>query len=199
MRRAILPLLILTSGCDQGLRQEVAVLREEVANHEATIKLLHRRVEDLANELEQERAARRAGDEAREVPPPPLVSEPIEPGITPQCEMGRCTVSRAELDKVLESPAQLARGARVVPLMKDGQAIGFKVYGIRPGSLYGAIGLKNGDLVQEIAGKPLTSADAALEAYAAAKKAERMVIKGSRKDEPFEIVLEVRADAPEKK
>jgi general secretion pathway protein C len=58
-----------------------------------------------------------------------------------------------------------ARGARMVPAVKDGKPIGFKLYAIKQGSLYAQLGLNNGDIVRAVGGRPLTAADTALESY----------------------------------
>ena len=43
-------------------------------------------------------------------------------------------------------------GARVVPSQRDGTLLGYKLYGIRKGSMLDALGFVNGDLVQSIGG-----------------------------------------------
>ncbi len=55
--------------------------------------------------------------------------------------------------------------ARIVPSFKNGQANGFKLFSIRPDSLYSKIGIQNGDVIQRINGYDMNSPDKALEAY----------------------------------
>ena len=147
--RAILCVLLLTSACDQETRAEVAVLREQVASHEATISLLHRRVEELAVEVEKERNERREADAARERLPPVAETSTDEPAppVTLKCEGTACTITRAEIDALLANPGRLSKQARIVPVLKDGESGGFKVFGMRAGSLFASIGLQNGDVV----------------------------------------------------
>jgi hypothetical protein len=74
-------------------------------------------------------------------------------------------IDRAVLDKILANPLIVAKGARVVPAMKDGKPDGFKLYAIHPDSLFAQLGLLNGDTLVAVNGFALTSADKALEAY----------------------------------
>lgn len=45
-----------------------------------------------------------------------------------------------------------AAGARLVPALRDGKPEGLKVYAIRPGSRFDAIGLRNGDTILRVDG-----------------------------------------------
>ena len=54
-------------------------------------------------------------------------------------------IDRAVVDKVLANPTAVGRGARIVPSIKNGKPNGFKLYAIRPSSVYAKIGLMNGD------------------------------------------------------
>ena len=67
------------------------------------------------------------------------------------------------------------------------------LFGIRPGSLFASLGLQNGDSVTEFAGVPLTDMEAAMRAFGAARKLDEVVIKGIRKNEPFELSIAVEA------
>jgi general secretion pathway protein C len=60
---------------------------------------------------------------------------------------------------------KLATDARIVPSFKNGQANGFKLFSIKPDSLYSQIGVQNGDVIQSINGFDMNSPDKALEAY----------------------------------
>ena len=74
-------------------------------------------------------------------------------------------VSRGDLDKALANPNELMMQARVVPSFRDGRSQGFKLFSIRPDSLYSRIGLQNGDVLQRINGLSLDSVERGLEAY----------------------------------
>jgi S1-C subfamily serine protease len=59
-------------------------------------------------------------------------------------------LSRAAVDDALAHGDQIAMEARVVPAFANGKTIGFKLFSIRPDSLFGRMGLKNGDIVVRI-------------------------------------------------
>jgi general secretion pathway protein C len=68
-------------------------------------------------------------------------------------------VSTSLFDLITANPGSFSRGARVVPAMKNGQPSGFKLYAIRPSSLYSELGLTNGDTITAYNGKPLLTFD----------------------------------------
>ncbi|MFO0579292.1 MAG: hypothetical protein U1A78_35265 [Polyangia bacterium] len=91
-----------------------------------------------------------------------------------RCQGDRCTLHRSSLDELLSHSELLAQSARLVPVFKDGQAQGFKVMGLRPGSLLGLLGLRNGDELREINGFDLSSPERALAAYASLRSATEL-------------------------
>jgi general secretion pathway protein C len=82
---------------------------------------------------------------------------------------------------LFDNPSAIARGARVVPAMKDGKPLGFKIYAIRPDSLYAKLGLTNGDTIVSLAGQSIDSMDKALEVYAKLRDIQ---------DEPIVVEIE---------
>jgi general secretion pathway protein C len=52
-------------------------------------------------------------------------------------------VDRSVVDKILENQAELMRSARIVPEQKDGKVVGIRMFGIRPDTLLGSLGLQN--------------------------------------------------------
>jgi general secretion pathway protein C len=85
-------------------------------------------------------------------------------------------IAREEVDKQLSNLNYLATQARIVPHFEGGQGAGFKLFAIRPGSLYSKIGIQNGDVIKQINGETINSPDKALEAYARLKNANQIVI-----------------------
>jgi general secretion pathway protein C len=90
-------------------------------------------------------------------------------------------IQRSALNKVLSNTTLLARSARIVPSLKDGKPNGFKLYAIRPGSIYSLIGMKNGDTIQAVNGRPMTTPDKALEVYTKVRNASHLTISFSRR------------------
>ena len=75
------------------------------------------------------------------------------------------TIRRGLLDRLLADPMAVAKSARIVPAFTAGMPAGFKLYAIRAGSLFAALGLQNGDTVVTINGFDLASPDKSLEVY----------------------------------
>ncbi len=96
-------------------------------------------------------------------------------------------ISRDELDHALSNLDQLATKARMVPHFKGGKTVGFRIYAIKPGSLFSKIGLKNGDIIRRINGMELNSAEKALEIYTKLKDSEHISIDITRRGKPTTI------------
>jgi general secretion pathway protein C len=96
-------------------------------------------------------------------------------------------VDRALVEKVLANPTAVARGARIVPSVKNGQPNGFKLYAIRPSSVYSKIGLMNGDTLHAVNGFELNSMDKALEVYTKVRESSNLSISITRRGKPVTL------------
>jgi general secretion pathway protein C len=85
-------------------------------------------------------------------------------------------IDGAFLDKQLSDMNQIMQDARVVPSYQNGKANGFKLFSIKPDSLYQKIGLQNGDVISKINGYEMSSPDKALEIYAKLKDAQSIQV-----------------------
>lgn len=101
-------------------------------------------------------------------------------------------IDKALVDKVLANPMGVAKGARVVPAVKDGKPDGFKLYAIRPSSVYAKLGLQNGDTLQSINGFDLTSADKALEVYTKLREATSLQVTVTRRGKQEQLSYTIR-------
>lgn len=106
-------------------------------------------------------------------------------GSPPKMELGKgiekmsdneYQIPRGEIDNVLGNLNVIATQARIVPSFRNGKANGFKLFSIRPGSLYSKIGIQNGDVIQKINGYEINSPDKALEIYSKLKDAETITV-----------------------
>lgn len=76
------------------------------------------------------------------------------------------TVDKDLIDNLMANPAQLYSQIRVTPHHGPGGEIdGYRLSGIRRHSFFSKLGLKNGDVVHSVNGKPLTSVSEAMDAY----------------------------------
>jgi S1-C subfamily serine protease len=102
-------------------------------------------------------------------------------------------VPQSTVDAVMADPGSFARGARVVPAMQNGHANGFKLYAIRPTSLWATIHLQNGDAIVSINGADLsTSGSQSLDVFQRLKSAKQFVIDILRRGSPMTITIDVK-------
>lgn len=112
-------------------------------------------------------------------PRPAVAANTVGSGIRATSE-NEYEVPRAEIDNTLSNLNQVAMQARIVPAFKDGQAQGFKLFSIRPDSIYSKIGVQNGDVIKRINGFDMNSPEKALEVYSKLKEANHIVIELER-------------------
>jgi general secretion pathway protein C len=89
-------------------------------------------------------------------------------------------IQRGEIEKTLSNLNSIAMQARIVPSFTNGESDGFKLFAIRPGSLYSKIGIQNGDVIHKINGFPMNSPDKALEIYQKLKSASSIEVEVTR-------------------
>lgn len=104
--------------------------------------------------------------------PPPMAAEPrptvlpapprsmVLPGSEPASRIATITedtvlvdIERSTIDQLL-ARSSLGSQARIVPSFRSGRPAGFKLYCVRKGGLFAAIGLQNGDTLEAINGTP---------------------------------------------
>lgn len=139
--------------------------------------------------------------------PPPVAVAPIQSrpvgndGAPPSVALGAgikqvsendYEIPRAEIDKTLSNLNDVAMQARIVPAFKDGQATGFKLFSIRPDSIYSKIGVQNGDVIRRINGYDLNSPEKALEIYSKLKESSRIDIEVERNGATVKKTYNVR-------
>lgn len=97
-------------------------------------------------------------------------------------------LSRASIDLLLNNSSSIARAARMVPQLRDGKAVGIKLFGIRARSPFSTLGLKNGDTVTHVGGKPITNMDEALQIYTSLKTAKTVEVTIERRGQTIKMV-----------
>ena len=118
-------------------------------------------------------------------------SDPIVDQIT-KVDDFHYVVPRTVVDQILANPMAMARGARIVPAMSMGKTEGFKLYAIRPTSVYAKLGFSNGDLVREINGFTLDGPDKMLEIYTKLRDATSLEIALTRRGRDASLRIEIR-------
>ena len=84
---------------------------------------------------------------------------------------GRFVIDRGALESSLANPNEILTQARAVPNIVDGKIKGFRIFSIKPGSIYEKLGIHNGDVVLRVNGIELDSPAKALEFYGAISSA----------------------------
>jgi general secretion pathway protein C len=109
-----------------------------------------------------------------------------------RCNGSACEVDRSLVDQALANTTSLATAARFVPSIKDGRPNGFKLYAIRPSSLFGRIGLQNGDTIKQINGMEMNSPDQALGVYTKVRSASHLTVAIERRGETVTMDYTIR-------
>jgi general secretion pathway protein C len=129
-------------------------------------------------------------------PPPPAGGpNPVPADIASKIQKISDTefnIDRSVVDKILENQAELMKSARIVPETKDGKVLGIRLFGIRPDTLLGTLGLQNGDRLDAINGFNMGSPEKALEAYARLRTATELNITLSRRGAPVTIADHIK-------
>ncbi len=102
------------------------------------------------------------------------------PGEVKVSASDKFTISRKTVNNWLANPMQYAMSARIMPHYINGQPAGFRLVWVRKGSLYSQIGLKSGDIVQQINGKNI-SVGTALSLYSQLPYAKQLRVNIIRK------------------
>jgi general secretion pathway protein C len=113
-------------------------------------------------------------------PPPPADGGKAAQGVKKLGE-NKYEISREMLNEKLENLAELGREARVIPHYRDGKPQGFKLVGIRPGSLYSQLGLRSGDVIKGVNDEEITSPNKALELYEKLKNSSQVGVEIERR------------------
>ena len=131
-------------------------------------------------------------------PPPPAPAggpNPVPADIASKIQKVSDTefnIDRSVVDKILENQAELMKSARIVPETKDGKVLGIRLFGIRPDTLLGTLGLQNGDRLESINGFNMGSPEKALEAYARLRTASQLDVTVNRRGAPVAIVHHIK-------
>jgi general secretion pathway protein C len=131
-------------------------------------------------------------------PPPPAqsggasgVSADIKNGIQKMSDT-EFKVDRGVVDKILENQAELMRQARIVPEQENGKVVGIRLFGVRPDTLLGVLGMENGDRLEKINGFDMTSPESALEAYARLRTADHLTVSVNRRGQATNLDYNIK-------
>lgn len=101
-------------------------------------------------------------------------------------------IERSLVDQVLENQGELMKSARIVPEKEGDKVVGIRLFGVRPDSLLGTLGLENGDRLQSINGFEMGDPQKALEAYARLRSADKLTVTVNRRGKPTTIDFSIK-------
>lgn len=140
-------------------------------------------------------AAPAAAPAAPEPPKPSGGPPALDPAIAAKIHKVSDTeynIDRSVVDQIMENQAELMKSARIVPEQKDGKVVGVRMFGIRPDTLLGTLGLQNGDRLETLNGFNMASPEKALEAYARLRTASSLNVSVNRRGTPVTISLHIK-------
>jgi general secretion pathway protein C len=102
-------------------------------------------------------------------------------------------IEQALIDEMLANPEKLYSQIRAVP-HKDasGEIDGYRLSGIRKKSVFGKLGVKNGDVVHAVNGKTLTSMSAGMEAFNSLQNEKSFNFEITRRNQRQTFEYEIR-------
>ncbi len=101
------------------------------------------------------------------------------------------TLSRTEVDDKLKNLGFLITQLSVQPFFQNGRPAGFKLSRIRPGSFVDQLGARNGDIIQEVNGKPVQTVKDAFLLYNSFKTEPSVQVKMLRGGQPVDMSFRI--------
>ncbi|HEY0194681.1 MAG TPA: hypothetical protein VGC42_26395 [Kofleriaceae bacterium] len=131
-----------------------------------------------------------AGPDSAKLPGPAAAGSPFGDRLR-ELDESTYEVDRALIRELFAGGSSAVTG-RLVPAMRDGQPVGIKVFGVRPGTIPYLLKLQNGDQIEAINGASLTSANAMLALYASLDQLNVAEVTISRRGKPITRSLRLR-------
>ena len=101
-------------------------------------------------------------------------------------------MDRREVEGVLQDFNKLLTQIRVVPHFSNGKPDGFKVFNIRPNSLFMKLGMVNGDIIKRVNGLDITGPEQALQMFQQLRDESRITLDLERFRKNLTLQYEVR-------
>jgi general secretion pathway protein C len=105
---------------------------------------------------------------------------------------GSFVMDRREVEGVLQDFNKLLTQIRVVPHFSDGNPDGFKIFNIRPGSLFAQLGMVNGDIIKRVNGLEITGPEQALQMFQQLRDESQVTVDLERFRKNLTLQYEIR-------
>lgn len=113
-------------------------------------------------------------------------------GITRPSGNDSGVIEQRALDAALENIGQAMTDARLLPSVKDGNVEGFRLSEVKPQGIFGAIGLRNGDVLRMINDYPIDSPEKAIQSFMTLKGQTRIKLDLIRDGAPTTLSYDIR-------
>ncbi len=101
-------------------------------------------------------------------------------------------MDRREVDGVLGNFSKLLTQVRLIPHFSNGKPDGFKVFNIRPNSLFMKLGMVNGDIIKRVNGLEISGPEQALQMFQQLKDESRITLMIERFRKNLTLHYEIR-------
>lgn len=101
-------------------------------------------------------------------------------------------IDRGMLEENLQDLSKLGMQARIVPNYEDGKYHGFRMVGIRPDSLYKAIGMESGDLVKRVNGRDIDTPNKAIELFEQLRSSPTISLDVERRGQKITMTYQIK-------
>lgn len=101
-------------------------------------------------------------------------------------------ISEDQVQKSLDNMNRLMTQIRVVPNFQGGKADGFKVFAIKPRSIFAQLGLRNGDVIRSVNGDPISDPSKAFTLLQGLRDESELSVKITRRGRDQTLNYEIR-------
>jgi type II secretion system protein C len=113
-------------------------------------------------------------------------NQPVPGGAT------HVVLDKKEVQNALKNMGTFLKQVRIVPYLEKGSAKGFKLLEIVPGSIVARVGLKNGDIIESVNGKPIQTPQDALQLFTLLQAGKGISLVLSRHRQQKTMVIDLR-------
>ncbi len=104
----------------------------------------------------------------------------------------RVALKKNEVQAALSDMASFLRQVRIVPYMEKGKPKGFQLLDIVPGSIVARVGLKNGDVVERVNGKPIHTPQEAMQLFTLLQNGQGLTLEIKRNNQRKTITIDLK-------
>ncbi len=121
-------------------------------------------------------------------------ARPASPASTlaSQVAAGSYVIDQKALNAALDNIGQAMTDARLLPSVKDGKVEGFRVSEVKPGGIFGMVGIRNGDVLLRFNDFPIDSPEKAIQAFVSLKGQSRIKLDLVRDGQPTSFNYDIR-------